>query len=368
MKRALYCVFFFASVCHATWLRIESPLAAVRNPAVALDADGHAFVLGGRTAKERTAQFARVCTTSYTWQTLPDAPYASSGACLWSVNNTHLMLFGGRDDNGNIANHSLWFYKVQSKTWYEQTTPAVIAVYGAPHWSMDGQHCFYGGKDKNGSIQHELWCFANNTWQQQTTTGPSPLGIEDAAYAMMDHTRSVYFFGGEQSSGNKTNTLYRLDMRTFMWQQYESEKPAWREDGFMMPGLGERSLILFGGKSNHITFDDAYFFRLRDQEWHHVHWHIDVTPRWGAGSAKCGQTTVLFGGRNEYDFFSDLWIHRAKDAPQKVEPTYEEALLGITAATFALTLICLTFVIVLTLKKKRHMEESHSIELELSNE
>jgi len=172
------------------------------------------------------------------WVTLETAnsPVPRTGHALAMLPDGSVLLFGGRDENGNALDDT-WVFNPQAHS----LIPAggvKLALHGSPGWlatglarplfqdwdqkeppnspdaryghSMvtlpDGSVLLFGGLDGGGVVRNDMHVFANNEWSQVTLANGTPPGrYGHTAWA---YNNSMYIQGGLGKGVAGKTTLY----------------------------------------------------------------------------------------------------------------------------------------------------------------
>ncbi|XP_050210361.1 acyl-CoA-binding domain-containing protein 4 [Mercurialis annua] len=108
----------------------------------------------------------------------------------------------------------------------------------------------------------------------------------------------LIIFGGEDSSRRLLNDLYILDLETMTWEVIETTQtsPAPRFDHSATVHT-ERYLMIFGGCSHSIFFNDLHVLDLLTMEWSRPDIQGDlVTPRAGHAGVAINENWYIVGG------------------------------------------------------------------------
>ncbi|CAI0442536.1 unnamed protein product [Linum tenue] len=128
------------------------------------------------------------------------------------------------------------------------------------------------------------------------TSGDSPSAR--GGYSATIVGSRLVIFGGEDRSRKLLNDIHTLNLETMMWELVESMQtpPAPRFDHTAAVHAG-RYLLVFGGCSHSIFFNDLHVLDLQTMEWSQPEIQGDlVTPRAGHAGVSIGEHWYIVGG------------------------------------------------------------------------
>ena len=102
-----------------------------------------------------------------------------------------------------------------------RSSHAAVAVDNKLHmWGGEG-----GSREKSQEVAQKLEVFDISTelWEQKPTRGIPPPGPCDTAYAVVGSC--LFVFGG-CGGESRHNSLFKLDLRTFQWEQVRVSNPS----------------------------------------------------------------------------------------------------------------------------------------------
>nr|VDC85212.1 unnamed protein product [Brassica oleracea] len=108
----------------------------------------------------------------------------------------------------------------------------------------------------------------------------------------------VFVFGGEDKKRRLLNDLHVLDLETMTWDVVETSqtRPVPRFD-HTAATHSNRYLLIFGGCSHSIFFNDLHILDLQTMEWSQPHVQgDDVTPRAGHAGITIDENWYIVGG------------------------------------------------------------------------
>ena len=106
-----------------------------------------------------------------------------------------------------------------------------------------------GSKEKSREVADKIEMFdiSKELWEQKPTHGTPPPGLLDTAYTVVGS--SLFVFGGLDGV-SRHNTLFKLDLRNFQWEQVQVSNPSsgpQRKVGCRMVSYGGNQLVIFAG-------------------------------------------------------------------------------------------------------------------------
>ncbi|RYP11442.1 hypothetical protein DL764_000096 [Monosporascus ibericus] len=201
-------------------------------------------------------------------ETVLDAPPKprSSAAFLASPSNSNqLLLFGGENYNGAIANfyNDLNIYYIDRDEWHCVTSPNTPLPRSGHAWCRGGNQSnsvfLFGGEfssPKQGTFYHynDFWRLepSSREWTRIETKGKTPSAR--SGHRMTYFKNYIILFGGFQDTSNQTkylNDLWIYDTTNFVWHSPNLPpaqlKPDARSSFTFLPH--EQGAVLFGGYS-----------------------------------------------------------------------------------------------------------------------
>lgn len=189
-----------------------------------------------------------------------------------SLNNTspRLYLFGGQLEN-NVFDDMYYFelnyFKAQDASW-KLISP--LNNFKPPPLTNHSMSVYktkiyvFGGVYNNERVSNDLWCFdvLVDKWSQVPTTGNIPLPVNEHSACVAGE--NLYIYGGNDFSGVIYDSLYVLNLHTFVWSKLtlEGEKngPGPR-CGHSMTYISRynRILIMGGEKNDYVSPDPNNF-------------------------------------------------------------------------------------------------------------
>ncbi|MBN2694681.1 hypothetical protein JXR93_08465 [bacterium] len=249
------------------------------------------------------------------WSLLSSFDYNSAPLIfLGGVDNLLVILFG---KNGlNERSETVKKYSLIDNILLDDVT--LDSLYGAQISFVISENSYYlfGGFDGDRYL-NQLWRYSlnSNHWEKVETTN-TPQGRIEHSLTYIEMDNALYLFGGKNSS-DSFNTLWRLDLATFEWNQIATQNAPTRFGHTMF--YKDDFLYLFGGYEDGIKMD-LLKLDLVTKIWSNIEYNGENLP-----SMRLGYSVVyvphyryllLFGGyAGEYlddlwlfDFYTNSWI------------------------------------------------------------
>ena len=147
--------------------------------------------------------------------------------------------------------------------------------------AVDNKLHMWGGftesKEKSREVAQKLEVFDISTeqWEQKPTHGTPPPGLSNTAYAVVGSC--LFVFGGLDGDESRHNSLFKLDLHTYQWEQVRVSNPSsgpQRKNGCGMVSYGDNQLVVFAGYTGNVltyTFsewtDELHVFDLNKGEY-----------------------------------------------------------------------------------------------------
>jgi Kelch motif len=101
------------------------------------------------------------------------------------------------------------------------------------------RYYIYGGRDLSNGALSSIWCADISSiskiqsgqlqtdsngwlWQEVQTSGPKTPG-KISNHTSVVHNDKMYVYGGCKNSGDCNENMYRLDLKTFRWEQIDQQ-------------------------------------------------------------------------------------------------------------------------------------------------
>ena len=140
--------------------------------------------------------------------------------------------------------------------------------------AVDNKLHMWGGSkrwawEKSQKLVQKLEVFDISTelWEQKPTHGTLPPGLWDTAYAVVGSC--LFVFGG-YGGGSHHNSLFKLDLHTYQWEQVRVSNPSsgpQRKSGCGMVSYGDNQLVVFAGYTGSRYTDELHVFDLNKGEY-----------------------------------------------------------------------------------------------------
>jgi len=237
-------------------------------------------------------------------------PRRAAHTAIYDPASDRMVVFGGSD--GVSFMNDVWTLNLATNTWQPLPTSGdfVPVRYGhsATFDPERREMIVFGGY--NGAYLDDLYVLSldSGVWTGVSTPGPS---VRDFFSTVYDASRRrVVLFGG--NTGRLYDDLWALDTRTRTWTRLgpSDQGPAPRLSSYAVTDANSQRLVLFGGWGNQY-FDDTWTLAL-DQtppKWT-VHLPgVQPSARLEHATAYDGNRDrmLLFGGKDAYRFFNDVW-------------------------------------------------------------
>ena len=120
-------------------------------------------------------------------------------------------------------------------------------------------------REEAGKI--EMFDISKELWEQKPTHGTPPPGLCDTAYTVVGSC--LFVFGGYDSV-SRHNSLFKLHLRSFQWEQVQVSNPysgPQRKDSCRMVSYGDNQLVVFAGVTDSGYTDELHVFDLDKGEY-----------------------------------------------------------------------------------------------------
>jgi F-box protein 42 len=195
--------------------------------------------------------------------------------------NDRMYLFGGLSGTSTSYN-DLWFLDLNTKIWNRPTTNG---SYPSPKAAASllayNNNCLilYGGYshpyshpfNQQVSFFDELhiYCIETFTWNQILFAQEAPPKLAGHTASIINKNQMILFGGCNGSLGNKTNSVYCLDLDTFEWclpaRDIDGLKPECRYGHSQMTLNDERILIVGGCGGPNRKFALIFLFKSKNK-------------------------------------------------------------------------------------------------------
>ena len=126
-----------------------------------------------------------------------------------------------------------------------------------------------GSKEKSRELIQsiEMFDISKELWKQKPTHGTPPPGLWDTAYTVVGS--SLFVFGGYDGV-SRHNTIFKLDLHNFQWEQVQVSNPSsgpQKKYGCGMVSYGDNQLVVFAGYTGSAHTDELHVFDLDKGEY-----------------------------------------------------------------------------------------------------
>lgn len=308
------------------WFRQKNFLGTIYPPPIPSDgtpikyhtlaylSDGKAMLFGGFTTSYQDLTYTYEQGTD-TWN--PESPSGSipdarGYFALSYIGDQQALLFGGY--SGSKLNDTYLFDdSTPTPSWTHLTgsldTPAARSD-SAMAFAGNGKVLLFGGDGQTG-VRDDTWIFDKSTqeWLEYNEATLRPLSRKGHAMCQGRENR-IILFGGVDNIGNEYNDTWEYDVTSYTWQQINTSnepQPRWRHQ---LVRLSSNYILLFGGKADEVFYSDVWILDLNDFRWkkYETQWKKPY-PREGFGMTNITTNQALIVGGNYSDIIlDDIWI------------------------------------------------------------
>ena len=122
-------------------------------------------------------------------------------------------------------------------------------------------------KSRKLTKRMEVFDISTELWEQKPTHGTPPPGLWGTAYTVVG--LCLFVFGGYDGV-SRHNTLFKLDLRSFQWEQVQVSNPSsgpQKKQGCRMVSYGDNQLVVFAGYTGSAYTDELHIFDLDKGEY-----------------------------------------------------------------------------------------------------
>ena len=139
--------------------------------------------------------------------------------------------------------------------------------------AVDNKLHMWGGetgsveKSQELTKQVEVFNISTELWEQKPAHGTPPHGLWNTAYTVVGS--SLFVFGGYDGV-SRHNTLFKLDLHNFQWEQVQVSNPSsgpQGKSGCRMVSYGDNQLVVFAGYTGSGYTDELHVFDLDKGEY-----------------------------------------------------------------------------------------------------
>ena len=138
-----------------------------------------------------------------------------------------------------------------------------VAVPVGRNLNVWGGNAGSGEKSQDLATTVEVFDVSTNLWKRNPTNGVPPPGLFGTAYTVVG--TSLYVFGGRDRNDCLQNSLYKLDLFSFQWEEIRpansSSGPQKKQSSRMVP-CGDNQLLVFAGCTASGYTDELHLFDL----------------------------------------------------------------------------------------------------------
>ncbi len=305
-----YCILFLL-ISSYSYAQIEKTPCSRNQPVIAYhEKENSIFLFGGFCSSDKRRLNDLWAYDGQAWIPMltESAPPARSGhSMIYDSYHNRLLVFGGKNDNGNLLN-DLWSWDGQRWKQLNGEGPEARQSHRMIFNSKNGNALLFGGSNIDGKALNDTWVFKNETWVKlESKSQPSPRLQHTMSY---DLARDVIvLFGGF----NRNNGDKQIFGDTWEWHPSKGwllkadEEQIARDHHAMAYDIQNKRTILFGG------YNQGYLADTRC--WDGKKWEKLSTDDSLARAGKPGfvydlynETLVLFGGWDKNNVpLMDFW-------------------------------------------------------------
>jgi hypothetical protein len=222
--------------------------------------------------------------------------------------NDRIILFGGGDPLGGgcaFNFNDTWAYDFDGNKWTNKTpnnSPSPRGDYSIVYDSRVDRTILFGGIDQDQSWLNDTWIydFANNTWTNVTPIH-SPSERHGGGMSYDAQNDRIILFGGGSDALNFNDT-WSYDYKTNSWTELTpSISPSKRSSPALTYDSNNNHVILFGGSpSASQFFNDTWTYDFNANAWTNMNPSQSPTKRTAVGFTYDSRSNraLIFGGWN----------------------------------------------------------------------
>ena len=139
--------------------------------------------------------------------------------------------------------------------------------------AVDNKLHMWGGragskeKSREEAQKIEMFGISKDLWEQKPIHGTPPPALWNTAYTVVGS--SLFVFGGYDGESHY-NTLFKLDLRSFQWEQVQVSNPSsgpQKKQGCRMVSYGDNQLVIFAGYTGSAWTAELHVFDLDKGEY-----------------------------------------------------------------------------------------------------
>ena len=139
---------------------------------------------------------------------------------------------------------------------------AAVAVANKLH--MWGGEAGSKEKSREEADKIEVFDIFKELWEQKPTHGTPPPRLCNTAYTVVGS--SLFVFGGWDGV-SRHNTIFKLDLHSFQWEQVQVSSGPQKKSGCAMVSYGDNQLVIFAGWTGSVDTDELHVFDLDKGEY-----------------------------------------------------------------------------------------------------
>ena len=217
------------------------------------------------------------------------------------------------------------------------TGPPSLSGHLMVYDSTIDRHILFGGST-GGRLRNETWSYdaSGDRWaMREPQDAPSPRN--GSAMVFLPIEGALILFGGNDGTDRNDTWGYYPDRELWYMLAALENSPAPRNGHAMAFDTGKRYAVLFGGRyssgpGEDEPLADTWMLDSSGDDWSDVTASGAPLPRYGHAMAfdPVNGLVVMFGGRNESDYFPDTWTFNTttRSWTNRNPPTYPPARSG----------------------------------------
>ncbi|KAL3516071.1 hypothetical protein ACH5RR_022973 [Cinchona calisaya] len=233
--------------------------------------------------------------------TCPKARYEHGAAVI----DDKMYIFGGNHNGRYLSDLQIldlksWIWtKIEVKAGAETSPATASPCAGHTLIAWEGKKLLsIGGhtKDPLETMQVKVFDLQTGSWSTLKTYGKPPASRGGQSVTLVG--TSLVIFGGQDAKRSLLNDLHILDFETMTWDKVETlgVPPSPRSD-HAAAVHAERYLLIFGGGSLAMCFNDLHVLDLQTMEWSRPIQQGEIpSPRAGHAGATVGENWFVVGG------------------------------------------------------------------------
>ncbi|KAJ4751686.1 Acyl-CoA binding protein [Rhynchospora pubera] len=246
--------------------------------------------------------------------TIPKSRYQHGAAVV----QDKMYIFGGNHNGRYLGDlqvldlKGLTWSKVDAKFQAGSTGSSTTVAPCAGHSLISWQNKILsiGGhtKDPSETLTVKEFDPQTGTWSNLRTYGKPPISRGGHSVTLVGST--LVIFGGEDAKRSLLNDLNILDLETMTWDDIDpiGTSPSPRSD-HVAACHDERHLLIFGGGSHAMCFNDLHVLDMQAMEWSKPNTQgVAPGPRAGHAGVTVGDNWYIVGGGNNQTGVSETLV------------------------------------------------------------